>query len=113
MKTSVAIVARFIHCITRGVSVGVFTQNEPHRLVSWAVQDAYGRSIHHLYTLEEYRRRGLASTVVKEMCRKILDQGEEPYAMIGIGNNRSETLFKKLGFVESKDVLCFLKHVNC
>ena len=75
MKTSVAIVARFIHCITHGVSVGVFTRNEPHRLVSWAVQDAYGRSIHHLYTLEDYRRRGLASTVVKEMCKKILDQG--------------------------------------
>ena len=112
VKTTAAIVARFIHCITNGASVGVFTKTQPPRLVSWAVQDAFGRSIHHLYTMEEYRGRGLASAVVRKICEKIQENGEAPYAMIGIGNSRSAALFKKLGFVEGEDVLCFLKHVT-
>ena len=49
---------------------------------------------------------------MRKICEKIQENGEVPYAMIGIGNSRSAALFKKLGFVEGEDVLCFLKHVT-
>ena len=77
--------------------MGVFTNTTPTKLVSWAVKDASGGFIHHLYTLEEYRGRGLASAVVREMCNK---KGEVPFTYIAVGNESSVRLFKKNGFKE-------------
>jgi len=99
--------ARFLHCIDAG-SVGLFTQTTPPQLVSWAVVDVYTSSIHHLYTLEEYRRRGLASAVVRELCRKIQAKGEVPLSYVALGNHTSVALFEKLDFSEQKEGFCFL-----
>ena len=65
--------------------------------------------IHHLYTLEEYRGRGLASAVVREMSRRIQDKGEVPFCYIVVGNSASPALFKGLGFVEDEQLYCFLQ----
>ena len=49
-------------------SVGVFTETTSPNLVCWILRD-YDGSLHHLYTVEQYRRRGLASAVVRMMCK--------------------------------------------
>ena len=66
--------------------------------------------IHHLYTLEEYRGRGLASAVVREMSRRIQDKGEVPFCEIVVGNTVSAALIKGLGFVEEDELYYRLKH---
>ena len=104
------LVERFRNCISVG-GVGIFTDSTtPHKLVSWAVRSADGGEIHHLYTLEEYRGRGLASAVVREMSRRIQDKGEVPFCEILPGSTVSSALFKGLGFVEEEELYCFLKH---
>ena len=82
-------------------SVGIFTNSTtPHKLVSWAVRSAEYGGIHHLYTLEEYRGRGLASAVVREMSTRVQDKGQVPFCEILVGNTASVALFNRLGFNE-------------
>ena len=103
---------KFRNSISVG-GVGIFTDSTtPHKLVSWAViSENYG-GISHLYTLEEYRGRGLASAVVREMSRRIQDKGEVPFCYIVVGNSGSAALFKRLGFVEDEQLYCFLQSVS-
>lgn len=103
-------IAWFQHCINTSVSVGIFTDTTPSKLVSWAVtMDVFDGMIHHLYTLKEYRGRGLACAVVKEMCSRLLDKGEVPLAYIISGNDRSATLFKNIGFTKvAENLRCFI-----
>ena len=91
-----ACIERFKHCISVG-SVGVFTDTTPHKLVVGEMIYGY---INHLYTLEEYRGRGLASAVVREMSSRIQDEGQVPFCYIMVDNDASIALFKSLGFVE-------------
>ena len=92
-------IPRFKHCISVG-SVGVFTDTTPPLLISWVIRDLIHGAIHHLYTLEEYRGRGLASAVVREMSSRIQDEGQVPFCYIIEGNDASIALFKRVGFVE-------------
>ena len=94
-----ACIARFKHCISVG-SVGIFTDTTPPTLVSWAVRELVYGFINHLYTLEEYRGRGLASAVVREMSSRIQDEGQVPFCYIMVDNDASIALFKRVGFVE-------------
>ena len=58
----------------------------------------------------EYRGRGLASAVVREMSRRIQDKGEVPFCYVVAGNSASPALFKRLGFVQEEEKLfCFLQ----
>ena len=98
---------KFLNSIAAG-GVGIFTAS--HELVSWAVISEYSGEIHHLYTLEEYRGRGLASTVVREMSRRIQDKGEVPFCEIKVGNDGPVALFKGLGFVEEEELYYGFKH---
>ena len=101
---------KFRNCISVG-GVGIFTDSTtPHKLVSWAVRSEDCGEIHHLYTLEEYRGRGLASAVVREMSRRIQDKGKVPFCYIVVGNSASVALFKELGFVQEEEKLyCYLQ----
>ena len=94
-----ACIARFKYGISVG-SIGVFTDTTPRKLVAWVVREVVYGYIHHLYTLEEYRGRGLASAVVREMSSRIQDEGQVPFCYILVGNDASVALFKSLGFVE-------------
>ena len=88
--------------------MGKFTDSTtPPKLVAWALQNAGTGEIHHLYTLEEYRGRGLASAVAREICRRIQDKGEVPFCNIVVGKTDSEALFKRLGFVEDEQLYNF------
>ena len=103
---------RFRKCISAG-SVGIFTNSSTsHKLVSWAVRSAEYGGIHHLYTLEEYRGRGLASAVVREMSRRIQDKGEVPFCNILVENDASMSLFRGLGFVEDDELYCVLRQYS-
>ena len=94
--------------------MGIFTDSTtPHRLVSWAVICEYSGGIHHLYTLEEYRGRGLASAVVREMSRRIQDKGQVPHCYIAVENDVSAALFKRLGFVSVDELhYCYVFQNN-
>ena len=66
----------------------------------------------HLYTVEQYRRRGLASAVVRMMCRHIQDQGDVPFCYMYNDNHTSTTLFHSLGFTGSQEQFFSLKTDN-
>ena len=100
-------IEQFKHCISVG-SVGVFTDTTPPTLVAWAVRNMVNGFIYHLYTLEEYRRRGLASAVVREISSRIQDEGQVPSCDIVLDNDASIALFKRVGFVEQSE-LCIMR----
>ena len=102
---------KFFNSISAG-SVGIFTDSTTpsHKLVSWAVISEYSGEIHHLYTLEEYRGRGLASAVVREMSRRIQDKGQVPFCEVKVDNDGPVSLFKRLGYAEQKDLYYGFKH---
>ena len=102
-------IAHFKHSISVG-SVGVFTDTTPPRLVSWGVRDMVCGCIHHLHTVEEYRGRGLASAVVREMSCRIQHEGQVPFSYIVVGNDASIALFKSAGFVEQGRF--YIMHIN-
>ena len=89
----------FTKCLEIGESIGAYKvmENGEQQLVSWALQYHRG-CIAHVYTLEHYRKRGLAINVVHELCRRMKLKGETPMAEIREGNITSDRLFKKLGF---------------
>ena len=97
----------FKSCLSKA-SVGVFTETTPPNLVCWILRD-YDGSLHHLYTVEQYRRRGLASAVVRMMCKHIQDQGDVPFCYVYNDNHTSVTLFHSMGFTESQKQCFSLK----
>ena len=97
----------FKYCLSNP-SVGVFTDTMPPNLVCWIVR-SYDGSLHHLYTLEQYRRRGLATAAVRMMCKHIQDQGDVPFCCILTNNHSSSTLFTTLGFTESQEQFLLIK----
>ena len=91
----------FKSCLSKA-SVGVLTGTTSPNLVCWILRD-YNGLLHHLYTVEQYRRRGLASAVVRMMCKRIQDQGDVPFCYVYNDNHTSTTLFHSLGFTESQE----------
>ncbi len=51
-----------------------------------------------LFTLPEYRRKGLARHCVAALCRKQLKMGLTPYLLSEDDNVASESLFRSMGF---------------
>jgi len=51
-----------------------------------------------MYTLEDYRRKGLAEIVSKDLIKRIIEIGQIPYLQIVDGNEKSHGLAKKCGF---------------
>lgn len=49
-------------------------------------------------TVPEYRRKGLAETVVLDVCRKIFADGQTPYVFVNPENTASIKLYEKCGF---------------
>ena len=74
-------IARFMHCISIG-SMGAFTRTTPTKLVSWAVRDMVDGAVHHLYTLEEYRGKGLSVAVANKLSKDIIDERQSPFGYI-------------------------------
>ena len=86
----------FKSCLSKG-AVGAFTEITPSNLVCWILRN-YDGSLHHLYTVEQYRRRGLASAVVRMMCKHTQDQ-DDVHAILCVtqhDNHTSVRLFNSL-----------------
>ena len=70
-------------CLEIGESVGAYkkTENGEEQLVSWAMQYQQGNLVH-VYTQEEYRKRGLALAVVHELnLRETQGQRSNSYSL--------------------------------
>lgn len=73
------------------------TTTEERKLVSWSLRTALG-DIGIVYTMEEYRKRGFASLVVKRTAKTIAFADENPIAFVPTGDEPSQLFFEKLGF---------------
>ncbi len=67
------------------------------KIVSWLLESLIG-SLLHLFTVPEHRGKGLATIVIREMCKKLIANGQTPFAFIVPGNVTSERLFLRCGF---------------
>ena len=80
-------------------SVGIFSQNDPDTPIAWCAEYMYGQPAH-LYVKEEFRRRGLASLLMRHMCEHIEAKGLVPMVAVDPDNNGSLELMRKLRFVK-------------
>lgn len=64
-------------------------------------------SIGYMYTVPEYRGKGYAYELTKDIVNKTIDSGRIPYVQIVKGNYKSEKLAEKSGFVYHGDVHWF------
>ncbi len=69
-------------------SSAIYVDGKP---VCWCMLHTTG-SLGMLYTLPEYRRKGMALDVMVDLCRKVLAQGGKPFAYIVKGNVASQQL---------------------
>lgn len=65
-------------------------------------------SIGMLEVLPEYRRRGIAASLVAHLANRILKKGWVPFGQIIEGNTASLLLNRKLGFTISEETVCWL-----
>ncbi len=64
-----------------------------------------------LTVLPEYRRQGVATALVLELARRLMDAGRVPYTHVHTTNAASMALQEKLGFVRSEHTVTWLcKH---
>ena len=59
------------------ISVGIFKKSDPSFPISWAMFSDYGLAIN-LSTVPEYRHKGLAMVVLKDLFAQALQQGIIP-----------------------------------
>lgn len=76
------------------------------KLVSWVVQRGDG-SMGIMYTLKEYRRKGIGEWLSKHLINRILEKGEIPYLHIVVENAPSIALAESLGFKRHSEIVWF------
>ncbi len=69
-------------CIQNLQSAAVFCDSDPTTPVAWCMQFGVSGEVGNLYTLEEYRRKGLGTAVKRAFCRKLLSQGDIPFSVV-------------------------------
>ena len=96
------------HFITSLPNFAIYdTTVEPPQLVSWIVTSGMG-TLHHLYTLEEHRGKGLGKRLVQELTQRILSEGMTPFVYAEYDNIPPQSLFTKCGYVRSGSNVVFL-----
>ena len=90
----------FRYLIRNFHSVGLFAREDLDKPVAWCLQYPFGQP-GHLYVLEKYRRKGFASLMYAHICKSIQDEGFIPAISVDEQNHISESLCKKLGFLQS------------
>ena len=89
-------------------SVAIFHVDNPDIPVSWNLLYAYGQQ-GHLYTINNFRRKGLASIVKRELCKSTIANGLLPELLVTTDNLSHIDLILKLGFVrECRKIINFM-----
>ncbi|MBT3182875.1 MAG: GNAT family N-acetyltransferase [Deltaproteobacteria bacterium] len=70
------------------------------RLVAWGMMHDVG-AIGFLYVMEECRGQGHAKSLMSQLINDLRFQKRTPFAFVAVENERSHTLSRKLGFVDS------------
>ena len=90
------VLSYFDHMMQHCESAAIFRADDPTKPVSWCMQYPYGQ-IGHGFTHEEYRKKGLASHVSREVSKKIIADGDLLEANTVDANS---TILKKDGFLD-------------
>ena len=91
--TSVEIIAEEINSLP---SAGVFLK-ATNELVCWITYyPTNGMS--RLHTLDQHRRKGYASLVIRYLSKRVAQAGFVPTANVGLGNEASFRVFESIGF---------------
>lgn len=93
-----------LNCISKGPST--LLKNKEGEAVSWALLREDG-SLGVMYTLEDYRKKGLALNVSKDLIKKVITKGYIPYVHIVVENTPSRNLAKELGMELFGEVVWF------
>ncbi|XP_012286243.1 uncharacterized protein LOC105702882 isoform X2 [Orussus abietinus] len=89
--------------VEMNTSVGLFLRKND-ALVSWVLQNEWG-GLGMVQTIEEYKRRGYAKTVVKVLAKEIADFGLSSVLFIVKGNASSHEMFTSLNWKRMNDIL--------
>lgn len=81
-----------------GSGYGVFLK-EDDTLASWVFKNQMG-TLGILQTVEEHKRKGYASLILKVMSKEIGEDGHDPLGTVLVKNRASQVMFMKLGFKE-------------
>ncbi|WP_026477013.1 GNAT family N-acetyltransferase [Alkaliphilus transvaalensis] len=92
-----------LECIQKRPSSVIIEEGKP---VSWALVRE-DNSMGVMYTIEEYRKKGLAKKITGDLVRKVVERGNIPYVHIVVTNEASKNLARELGLVYWGDVLWF------
>ncbi len=84
-------------CIQRLDSAAVFLDSDFSTPVAWQMQHGISGELGNLFTIEEHRRKGLATAVKRAVCQKILARGDIPISSVH-DDSPSVNLQRKLGF---------------
>ena len=64
-----------------------------------------------LTVLPAFRRQGVATALMRELIRRLLESGRIPYTHVHTDNGQSMRLHEKLGFVRAENTVTWLcKH---
>lgn len=86
--------------IQKGASSGIYNSNN---LVAWAITQDDG-ALGFLHVLTEYRLKGYARAIVKDLVKKVRAQGNIPFVHIEEKNYKSMKLTLSLGFKKDRVV---------
>lgn len=81
-----------------GGGYGLFLK-EKDTLVSWIFKNHLG-ILGILQTVEEYKRRGFGSLMIKFLAKLLAEEGIDPVTSVSIHNTASKNMMRKIGFEE-------------
>ena len=90
--------------IELGEWYGVFEDGLLIAMAGERLQDGRLREISGICTRPEFQGRGLARRMTELMVRRLLARGETPFLHVAAKNTRAVELYKKMGFVVTREV---------
>jgi len=90
--------------IELGEWFGLFEDGLLVAMAGERLQDGALREISGICTRPEYQGRGLARRMTELMVRRLLARGETPFLHVAAKNTRAVELYRKMGFVVTREV---------
>lgn len=92
--------------IEKNPSLGVFSKSN-NELRAWVLVNEFD-ALACLQTIDEHKKKGYASLLVKEMAKQRANSGIDTVAAILLENLESIHMFKKIGFFKVHNLRCVL-----